>query len=191
MSLKPYSFRYPYDIRTTLAPWREELGANYEQVIHTLHDRDRAIEDHLSLDVAQGILGQGNIIGAPVALTGVNTDIPGMTVTFTVPTAPRKLKLTAYLTIVNADVVARDAFMRVLDENNTVLITESAGLASAGSTAPMEFHRFNTTLYTTATPGTHTWRVQASINGAAGSVNSATAGDTFLTVEDAGPLNRT
>lgn len=42
-------FRYPYDIHTTLEPWREKLGTEYDQVVSRLLDRDRALEDKLSI----------------------------------------------------------------------------------------------------------------------------------------------
>lgn len=34
-------FNYQYDIQTTLAPWRESLGENFDHVVATLSDRDR------------------------------------------------------------------------------------------------------------------------------------------------------
>lgn len=44
---KGVRFTYPTDIATTLGPWREPLGDNYEQVVAALHERDRQLEDAL------------------------------------------------------------------------------------------------------------------------------------------------
>lgn len=45
---EPRSFRYQPDVRSTLDPWREELGRDFEQVVALLTDRDRDLEDYLS-----------------------------------------------------------------------------------------------------------------------------------------------
>jgi hypothetical protein len=42
-------FRYQPDVRTTLEPWREKLGAHFEEVAAKLMDRDRTLEDTLDL----------------------------------------------------------------------------------------------------------------------------------------------
>jgi hypothetical protein len=41
-------FRYQPDIHSTLEPWREKLGSEFEQVTALLTDRDRAIEDYVN-----------------------------------------------------------------------------------------------------------------------------------------------
>jgi hypothetical protein len=40
-------FRYPFDVQSTLDPWRHQLGENFDQVVATLADRDRSLEDFL------------------------------------------------------------------------------------------------------------------------------------------------
>lgn len=42
------AFRYPYNIQTTLEPWREVVGPNFDKVVTLLTDRDRAIEDYVN-----------------------------------------------------------------------------------------------------------------------------------------------
>jgi hypothetical protein len=40
-------FRYPFDVQSALDPWRHQLGGNFDQVVATLADRDRSLEDFL------------------------------------------------------------------------------------------------------------------------------------------------
>lgn len=41
------AFRYPFDVQSTLEPWRHELGSSFDDVVAHLSDRDRALEDYL------------------------------------------------------------------------------------------------------------------------------------------------
>lgn len=43
------AFRYPTDIASTLAPWRHKLGLDFESVVARLADRDRVLENNLSV----------------------------------------------------------------------------------------------------------------------------------------------
>lgn len=42
------AFRYPYEVKETLEPWRETLGLEFEAVTTRLTDRDRALEDYIN-----------------------------------------------------------------------------------------------------------------------------------------------
>lgn len=41
-------FRFPFDIQSTLDPWRHKLGSSFDAVVAHLSDRDRALEDYMS-----------------------------------------------------------------------------------------------------------------------------------------------
>lgn len=181
---RPYAFRYPFDVVATLAPWRDKLGENFEPVVALLTDRDRALEDHLSLGVAQGYLGIGVPSSPPVALTSTPTDIAGMSVTFTVP-AGRRLKVTLYVHITNIDAAPRASFVQVLDENGTTLFTDSASHDNFGGSLGSG-RTIHAVSFQSPAAGTHTYRLQANINGGAGSLVASSGNESFISIEDVG-----
>jgi hypothetical protein len=189
---RPYAFRFPIDVRTTMDPWRSKLGDEFDHVLATLTDRDRALEDYLSLGVAQGYLGVGVVPNTGQSLTAAYADITGASVTFTVPSG-RELLITAYCDIINLDAVARSSFIKVLDESNVVLVGTSRSNSASGSGGASQ--PFRETVFTAPTAGTHTYRLQALINGGSGTLASvvpasASGGTSFLSVEDVGPATR-
>jgi hypothetical protein len=192
VSTKPYAFRYPYDIQSTMEPWRSKLGDHYDEVIAHLSDRDRVLEDQLNLSVAQGYLGVGTVPNTGQSLTAAYADITGASVTFTVPTG-REIVLTVYCDIINLDAVARSSFVKVLDELGTVLVGTSRSNAASGSGGASQ--QFRETVFLAPAAGTHTYKLQALINGGSGTLTSnvpasASGGSSFLSVEDVGPAVR-
>jgi hypothetical protein len=189
---RPYGFRFPFDIRTAMEPWRGKIGDEFDHVIASLTDRDRAIEDYLSLGVAQGYLGVGPVPNTGQSLTAAYADITGASVAFTVPSG-RELLVTAYCDIINLDAVARSSFIQILDENNVVLLGTSRSNVASGSGGASQ--PFRETVFTQPSRGTHTYRLQALINGGSGTLTSnvpanASGGTSFLSVEDVGPATR-
>lgn len=50
--MAPYRtrFEYPYDVNQVMLPWRDKLGAReYDEVVTRLMERDRALEDYISI----------------------------------------------------------------------------------------------------------------------------------------------
>lgn len=194
---KPYSYRYASDIRAALEPWRQEFsdihGTNvFDQVVSALSDRDRAIEDYLSLGVAQGYLGIGFVPNGGQGLTASYADITDATVTFSVP-AGRRIRLHVYCDIINLDASTRSSFIRVLDQNSTVIVGTSRDNAASGTREAAQ--QFRETVFTTPAAGTHTYKLQALINGGSGTLTSNVpadngGGSSFISVEDAGPATR-
>lgn len=190
---RPYSFRYPYDVQSAMAPWRDRLGDEFDRVLVLLTDRDRAIEDYLSLGVSQGYLGVGFVPNGGQGLTGAYADVTGASVTFTVP-AGRELKVTIYCNIINLDAAQRSSFVRVLDQNNTVIVGTSRDHGASGTKDASQPYR--ETVFVQPAAGTHTYRLQALINGGSGTLTSNvpatnSGGSSFLSVEDVGPASRT
>lgn len=187
-----YSFRFPFDIQSTLEGWRDKLSSpvtgSYDSVVSRLSDRDRALEDHLNLGVSQGYLGIGTVPNGGQALTAAYADVTGASVSFSVP-AGRRIKTTVYATVSNIG-LATVSFIRVLDENGTVLIGDSATLDAFGGTVAA--YRFITIVLTTPTTGAHTYRLQAKVNNANATLVSNdpadnSGGTSYLSVEDIGP----
>lgn len=190
MASRLYSFRYPFDLAQALDPWRDRFSQReFEQVVALLTERDRALEDHLNLGIGQGYLGVGTVPNGGQALTAAYADVSGATVTFNAP-AGRKLRVTVYCGIINLDAAARSSFVRVLDENNTVLVGTSRDHGASGSKDQAKEYR--EIVFVAPTGGAHTYRLQALINGGSGTLTSNvpannSGGSSFLSVEDVGP----
>lgn len=185
---KTYSFRYPYNLTAVYQPWYKYLRDGYDKVVADLTERDRLLEDHLNLGVGQGLLAApGFVTSPPYVLTGAYTDVPGMLNTIAVP-ANRQIKITVYITIANLDAVQRSSSIRVLDDASAAVLQDSwvhAALGGVGAT-----YRYTSVQYIQPTAGTRTYQVQAFINGASGTVTSATNGESYISVEDVGPAFR-
>ncbi len=184
-SSKPYSYRFPYDIQSTLEPWRTELGKNYDQVIATLRDRDRDLEDYLSLGVAQGQLGIATQTTSPFLFPGARTDIPGMTITVTLP-ANRLIKVSATVHVDVAAGATPSSFLYLTED--TVIIAQEFYNHQSASDGMREI----LVAFITPAPGQHTYTAQ----GASAPANSCQAVNispslNYITVEDIGPTTRT
>lgn len=189
MPIRPYSFRYPYNIETTLDRWRQKLSSllTSDDTVTRLSDRDRALEDYLSLGIGQGILAPTPVFDTNTALAyGVaETDIPGMTATFSVPPG-RLLRMTCRIVAINTAPGVGIVTLRVRDQNNVILATEAYILdASGGQHAATSF---TLVAFIEPTAGEHTWRATVDFN-TSGVITSSTNNDLFLTIEDVGPAN--
>lgn len=189
---RPFSFRYPFEVAPTLEPWRDTLGDQFDAVVARLADRDRALEDYVNLGVSQGYLGLGVVPNGGQALTASYADISGATVTFTVP-ANRRVKTTVYCNVINLDGVGTDSFLKIIDENGTVVIGDSYKHAGSGSVGDNTM--YSTTVFTTPAVGTHTYKLQGKCNNALCTLTSnvpanASGGSAFLSVEDVGPVSQ-
>src|ERR1700746_728501 len=163
MPLKPYSFRYPYDVQTTLEPWRNQLSGNilvgpntYDDVIAHLRDRDRAIEDYLSLGVAQGYLGIG-FAPSSQAITTVDTDVTGCTVTFTVPDGNRLIKVTSFVFVEAVTSPANTFVVTNMQEDNIVIDSEYLCHGAPGTAAGPQMHQLQK--FYTPKKGPHTVKI--------------------------------
>lgn len=191
---KRYSFRYPFDAATTMEPWRKELGGVgvFDQVVRTLQERDRAIEDHLSLGVGQGILARASVTTVQTGIVGL-TDLTDLSATFTVP-ANRLIKVSALVSFTQTNAAAgqratvymilRDQDDQFIGTANSHVMTEVLGQQDA--MVPMLNWR-------TPVAGTYTYRLQAQRSFPAGAPNINTLVDSTrpatLLVEDVGPAN--
>lgn len=199
---KPWSFRYPYEILTTMLPWKKTLDAssliggasgNYDQVIKFLTDRDRALEDHLNLGVAQGYVALTYLPTGTITLSGAGfADIAGLAVTFTVP-ANRKILVTAGVRTIATSAGAPGSQVRLLDENNNVLGLDYYNYGPIGGAASVHTYLFNT--FYSPLPGTHTIRAQGQyFAGLTVAVETllTTFGtsNTFISIQDVGPSDR-
>jgi len=183
-------FRYPFDIQSSLEPWRQKLGRDFDAVVAHLADRDRALEDYLSVGVAQGYLGTGVVPNLGQSLTASYADVAGATVTFTVP-GNRQVKVTAYVSIISLAAVNQSSFIRILDESSNVVRGDSVDHGPSGSKDASK--QYNTITFLAPAAGTHTYKLQALINGGSGSLTSNvpannSGGSSFLSVEDIGPV---
>lgn len=198
---KPYSFRFPYDIRSTLEPWRQQLSdtnvldggsGGFDPVIAQLADRDRAIEDYLSLGVAQGYLGLAYAAVGNIALTGSYADLAGLSVSFTVP-AGRKILVAAHVRVIATSGPPVTTQVRILNQANAALISDYYYHGGVGVAAGV--HMYNMPVFWTPAAGTHTVRVQGSFVAGTASVETlgtdiGTSTTTFISVEDVGPATR-
>lgn len=196
MPIKPYSFRFPYDIRTTWDALQKKfvdalhgLDPEYSVMLNRMSDRDRALEDYLTLGVGQGYLGVAYPTSPPVALTNVFQNIAGMTNTVNLP-AGRRLKVIFNVYIVNLAGVTGASEVQILDENNNLILYDSYVHAVAGAIG--DTHIYTDTIFIDPLPGTHTYRLQARIATNNGSLVSAPGLGfvSFTSIEDVGPANR-
>lgn len=187
MVARPYSFRYPYDIQTVLDRWRQKLASALtgDETINRLSDRDRAIEDYLSLGVAQGILDIGTQTGGAFAVPTSSTDIPGMTTTVTVP-PNRMLRISSVVFVENSSAAAGTFVFTNVLEDGVIIRTEYFAHGAAGGTAGQYLHQLP--FYYTPTAGEHTYKTQ--ISALALGLNASTLFGNTITVEDVGPAAR-
>lgn len=197
---KPYSFRYPFDILTSMAAWREKLGKTsqgiydpaYDEVIRYLTDRDRAIEDYLSLDVAQGILDfAGN--GSAFDFGTLEADITGVSITVTVP-AGRALKISWHVQGVNNDFVNpggnNTVRIRAYEDATIVGFTKQADIADSADTTGRDEFDMSSFEIVAPTAGTHTYKLTAQITNGPSQNMTISGGGALLIVEDVGPIGR-
>jgi len=171
---------YIYDASGTLRMIIGKSGTDY----------GISIFDATGSDVAQGYLGIGTVPNGGQGLTASYANVSGASVTFTVGTG-RRVKVTAYVSIINLDAVNRSSFIQILDENNTVVRGDSVDHGPSGSKDAGK--QYNSITFTQPSAGTHTYRLQALINGGAGTLTSnvpasAGGGSSFLSVEDVGSV---
>lgn len=175
------SFRYPFDIQSTMEPWRHTLGSQFDDVVAHLSDRDRALEDYVSR-LPQGILpggyaqvtaNQGSITSA-VALSGLSA-------TVTVP-AGRTLRIVGKC--LPSSTVGGDAADLYLMEDGAQVNFSREALNQASNGFDIEVVGIRS-----PAAGTHTYSLQMGRQGT-GTVtnNAASANPSFITVEDLGPL---
>ncbi len=196
MAGRLYSFQFPWDIRTTLESWRSKLSSttgagDFESVMARMSDRDRAIEDHLNLGTAQGILARASVTTKQNNINGA-VDLAGLTGTFTVP-ANRLIKVSALVSFEQTTAAAGTkctAFLFLYDQANTLIGT--ANSSELNETLNGGFRMVSLLNWFTPAAGTYTYRLQAQRNFDVGApvmntLASATRPATLL-IEDAGPV---
>ena len=195
--LRPYAFRFPYDIRTTWAAMRKKFMATggfvdpeYETMLNRLGDRDRELEDYLNGEVAQGLLALGFAPVGSQALTTTDTVVTGMSVTFTIP-ANRLIRITGR--IVNLHQLGPDnmaTFANIyLDGVRVSMNYFNHG--AAGTTAgvfPFVTYYYGRSL----APGDHVaeLRVSKALNLSTYATETLSDAASFIIVEDIGPDQR-
>lgn len=196
MAVKPYSFRYLYEIQRVLSPWRSYFqdqkvatGAgsqDYEQVVQFLDDRDRQIEDYLTLGIGQGILAAVVNTTQDTPLTSSTVDINGMSLTVIVP-ANRVLRAFASLPLDNNGGTDPEAARIQIWEGVTQIAATTLG--NLRPVAQADRNRAIFVHYIQPTPGEHTYRLRGNTLGL-GLIDvdvSATEQGIF-SIEDVGPV---
>ena len=180
-----YSFRYPVDIRAALEPWKDQLGREFNQVVSMMTDRDRALEDHLNLGVAQGRLAYTITTSNQTILDNTTADITTLSVTVSLP-ANRVIRVSGQAIFniispmdlqgwVNQDGLDVGMFGDLSD--STAGGSTVTGVICAGS------------VILTPTAGSHTYKLRATAVGSGTAVVGATtAAPGFILVEDIGPV---
>lgn len=184
MASRPYSYRYPYDIQTTLEPWRARLGLEFDAVVKLLEDRDRALEDYLSFGIGQGYLATATITANQAGLTAAATDIVGLSDTVTVP-EHRRLKITVHGRLQNNGagtavgnlIVQEDG----VDIGQRIAILQTTG--ALGDAQDMDF-----SVFVNPTGGQHTYKVRASVSSGSGTFIAFATNPGYITVEDIGSV---
>lgn len=183
-----YSFRYPLDIRTTLESWRQKIGDHFDIAVAHLADRDRALEDHLNLGVAQGILGLAVNTTTPTPITAAEFDITGMSVTVEVP-ANRVLRITGSVDFVNTSGVDPVAVvLRVWEGANPLArsnVPGGVGLSSGNDRGRATLIHY----VTSPSAGAHTYRLRAFVNSGGADASATSDNQQILSIEDVGPAN--
>jgi hypothetical protein len=173
-------FRYPYDIASTLDPWRSELGGDFESVVARLADRDRALEDYITTRLPHGWLGYAEVTANQGSITTV-VDLTDLSVTVTI--APgRRIRISAFTAF--ASTVADDTAELLIKEGATQLNRADViqRPADVPSTA-IAFYVGN------PTAGSHTYKLAALRGAGTGTLTMAASATNpaFLLVEDIGP----
>lgn len=184
MANRLYSFRFPADIRSTLEPWRYQLGNQFDEVVAHLADRDRALEDHVNLSVGQGYLGIGTADAIQTGLTTADTAVTGLTVTVEVP-ANRRLKITVHTMIDNQAAGVGIGVVKVHEDGVTIAHRESYLEATGGlqEGADIDFASF-----AEPSAGAHTYSVVAGISSNNGRIIASATRLSYISVEDVGPV---
>lgn len=187
MAIKPYSFRYPYDIETTISPWRQTLGETYERVVALLHDRDRVLEDYLSLGVAQGRLAYVISTSNQAVASGAAVDITGLTVSISIP-ANRVLRVTGQCIFAITPPMTLDGF---INQDGTDIAAFGENSNSTGADATGKSILQCGSAIVTPAAGDHTFKLRAQASGAgSATIGASTAAPGFILVEDIGPASR-
>jgi hypothetical protein len=194
VAIKPYSFRFPYDIESTLAPLRPVSGTLtsgndglYDQIIATLRDRDRAIEDYLSLGVSQGRLAYVISTSNQAVASGAAVDITGLTVSVSLP-ANRVIRVTGQCIFAITPPMTLDGFINQ-DGTNVAAFGENSN-ATGGDATNKSILQCGSAILT-PTAGDHTYKLQAQATGAgSATIGASAAAPGFILVEDIGPASR-
>lgn len=191
MPIKPYSFRFPYDIQTTWDAMRKKftstttgVDSEYPVMLNRMSDRDRSLEDHLNLGVGQGVLQLAIRHTSQSGITDAGADLTGLSVTVTVP-EHRALHITARVPIDNTGAANNYAILELLED---ALILQSTQTRPLGTTFPGDVETLYISVYRTPTVGTHTYKLRV-FSGPGGTVTVASAANdqSNLAVTDIGP----
>jgi hypothetical protein len=198
---KLYSFRYPFDIQTTLESWREKLSSpltnNFDTVLARLSDRDRAIEDHLNLGLSQGRLAYSTSTAATVYSSDTSSDLANLSVTVTIP-ANRVLRVTGQAVVLagnnGAGGLARTMDGFIYEDGVSRGYFAHLQLTNSAASHSVEEIQSNS-IIVTPTPGAHTYKLVGSTMASAGfgtgstAIGGVAASPAFILVEDLGPVN--
>lgn len=195
--IRPYSFRFPSDVRTVLEPWRKRLSdssgtSSFDSVVALLTDRDRAIENYLSLGVAQGFLGL-EINGSSYDIGVLETDVTDCSITVNVP-AGRKLKISWHVHLTNNDFVHpggnNTVRIRAYEGTNLIAFRSHANIADSANAFDSDTADIDGEVFDTPDAGEHTYKITAEITHGPSENMTVAAGGAYISVEDIGPAER-
>lgn len=179
-----YSYKYPFDIRATLEPWRAKLGESFDNVVATLSDRDRALEDWVNLGMSQGRLGYETSTAFQTPITS-EVDLTDLTVTVTVP-ANRVLKVTGQAVFHLSGDAASFGWISEDGTHVSAFADFQNFYGGAGAEALQQGAAI-----LTPSAGTHTYKLSAERTSGAATltVGGVATAPAFILVEDIGPVN--
>lgn len=186
-----YSFRFPFDIRSTLEAWRDKLsgpvsGGSFDGVLSQLSDRDRAVEDHLNLGLSQGRLGYMISTSNQAIPDNTEADLTGLTVTVTVP-ANRVLRITGQVVFAISAPMTLTGW--IYEDGVKVAAFGEFADAGAGPGPSMETIQCGSAIRTPGS-GAHTYKLTGQSQGSGdGTIGATASAPGFILVEDIGPVN--
>ena len=183
-----YSFRMPSDIRSVLSPWRKFLSdkvtgsGDFDTALAQMSDRDRALEDHLNF-ISQGRLAYAISTSFTTINTGVETDLPDLIVTVTVP-ANRVLRVTGQA-ICSVQAATEGQGWISEDGAHVGLWADLSQSGGAANIAAMQ----SGSVILTPTGGSHTYKLSGLNAGGTFVTGGVAAAPAFILVEDIGPID--
>lgn len=190
--MKPYAFRYPYDVSSSLDPWREQLGPEFDNVVTRLADRDRQLEDHLSLGVAQGYLNVAQL-GSNADFTNVEGDVSGLSATVTVP-GGRRLRISFHAHVFNNDFTHpggdNTARIRVMDGAAELARRSQANIDDSADVFAGDECDLDGEIFVSPNAGEHTYNLKAQVTHGPSQKRTIVGGATdtaYIAIEDIGP----
>lgn len=190
MPIKPYSFRYPYNIETTLERWAQKMASALtggDLTIPHLSDRDRSLEDYLSLGIGQGILARATVTSSQAGIGAGGSVITGTPITINVP-AGRLIQFDGQVQLINDSAVNTIATVQIQETPGpTIIMQRQAPLTPTGTIG--NFADLSFTHFLAPTVGSHTYQLVAFFSGGNGTVFASASAPTLFFITDIGPAN--